>query len=559
MSVEKIDELTPIVNGLADNKASVFAYTEQAYQDNDVTGVSQYDFSKEQNIPDKNSTDTNPQVLTKGFRSQGSSIPRNFINHFIGRCSYNLNKIIDVFQSFITSYKSDYQKNGFMYNATLPYQVGDVCMDVWSDNTFAFFVRTGNGGSTGVRPMVASDTGWTVNEHWSCLGTPQNTSQSFILRDSDGRAQVATPSAATDIANKQYVDSTSSSEAAVVQTNLTSHINNQDEGVHGSTSAATAGKLMIRDSAGRAQVANPSAANDIANKQYVDGKTWDASDITTGVFPIERGGTGSANIAQARQNLAFTFLLDNAGDMTSKELLIKIGEKYTIYNPLFLIVGSLFGDSVDSDITFPSPIGVVSTKSCMIILQLQDGKFTSTTNNWCTVSGIIIKGGGKAYRYTATQNGTATITESCALLTETLSDLGISASATELNYCDGLTGNIQQQINAISAGTIPYKEVGTLKANVEFNNSFTVSEDGWYLLCFINKNTSNNFSVGSPMYLPASSTFSFDGYLNLNGSGIICIAYATIPGSTNTLCFNAAVSDVYVIGSITMALYEMVT
>lgn len=324
MSVEKIDELTPIVDGLADNKACVFAYTEQAYQDNDVTGVSQYDFSKEQNIPDKNSTDTNPQVLTKGFRSQGSSIPRNFINHFIGRFSYNLNKIIDVFQSFIKAYKTDYQKNGFMYNASLPYQVGDVCMDVWSDNTFAFFVRTGNGGSTGIRPMVASDTGWTVSEHWSCLGTPQGTSQSFVLRDSSGRAQVASPSASSDIANKSYVDTTATSKANDVQTNLaqeiedrkeadstittnlTSHTNNQAAGVHGATSAATAGKIMIRDSAGRAQVASPSAANDIANKSYVDGKTWDAASDITGVLPISKGGTNATTAAQARTNLGVT-------------------------------------------------------------------------------------------------------------------------------------------------------------------------------------------------------------------------------------------------------------
>lgn len=43
--------------------------------------------------------------------------------------------------------------------------------------------------------------------------------------------------------------------------------------VHGSTSVATASKLIHRDANGRAQVADPSAAADIATKGYVDGKS----------------------------------------------------------------------------------------------------------------------------------------------------------------------------------------------------------------------------------------------------------------------------------------------
>src|SRR5690606_28809987 len=60
------------------------------------------------------------------------------------------------------------------------------------------------------------------------------------------------------IATKGYVDGTVSSHA-----NATS--------VHGATSSATANRLVIRDSAGRAQFATPSAAADAATKGYVDG------------------------------------------------------------------------------------------------------------------------------------------------------------------------------------------------------------------------------------------------------------------------------------------------
>ena len=305
MSVENLDEIIPVVDGLADNKAAVFAYTEQAYQDNDVNGVSQYDFSREQNIPDRNSTDTNAQVLTKGFRSQGASIPRNFLNHFIGRFSYNLNKLVDMFKSFLASYKTDYRKNGFMYNATLQYQVGDVCMDVWTDNTFAFFIRTGNGGSAGVRPMVADGENWTTSEHWICIGSYAKTAQSFALRDKTGKIQVADPTDTLDAANKQYVDTKSTGDAGAVQTNLTAHIN-ATTGVHGATSAANANKIAIRDANGRMQVASPSATGDVANKAYVDNKTWNANDITAGTLPIARGGTGATTAAGVLTNLGVT-------------------------------------------------------------------------------------------------------------------------------------------------------------------------------------------------------------------------------------------------------------
>src|SRR5690606_41004059 len=41
-------------------------------------------------------------------------------------------------------------------------------------------------------------------------------------------------------------------------------------GVHGATSSATANRIIIRDSAGRAKVAAPSASDDIARKAEVD-------------------------------------------------------------------------------------------------------------------------------------------------------------------------------------------------------------------------------------------------------------------------------------------------
>lgn len=78
-------------------KVVKFAYTKKAYDDNLVDGVPAYSFNQEQNIPlgSEEILDTNSTVLSKGFRTQGASLPRMLANHFFGRVSYNLNKAHD--------------------------------------------------------------------------------------------------------------------------------------------------------------------------------------------------------------------------------------------------------------------------------------------------------------------------------------------------------------------------------------------------------------------------------------------------------------------------------
>ena len=83
--------------------------------------------------------------------------------------------------------------------------------------------------------------------------TSSATANRIIIRDSAGRAKVAAPSASDDIARKDTVDA---------HANATT--------VHGATSSATANRIIIRNSAGRAKVAAPSASDDIARKDTVD-------------------------------------------------------------------------------------------------------------------------------------------------------------------------------------------------------------------------------------------------------------------------------------------------
>lgn len=87
-------------------------------------------------------------------------------------------------------------------------------------------------------------------------GTSAPTANNIVRRDSAGRAQVVDPSANADIATKNYVDNTAG------------------------VSAPTASKLVRRDASGRAQVADPSASADIATKNYVDTQFGNAVTIS---------------------------------------------------------------------------------------------------------------------------------------------------------------------------------------------------------------------------------------------------------------------------------------
>lgn len=99
-----------------------------------------------------------------------------------------------------------------------------------------------------------------VNSGTAHGSTSAATVSTIMQRDSAGRAKVATPLAIDDIARKDTVDT--------VQTNLNTHTT-ATTAIHGATSAATVSALMQRDSAGRAQVVDPTAAQDIATLNYV--------------------------------------------------------------------------------------------------------------------------------------------------------------------------------------------------------------------------------------------------------------------------------------------------
>ena len=105
---EDLNAIDTLEDKVVKNKVARFAYTEEAYTKDIVDGVEEYDVNKEQNIPVGSASvmKVNETVLNRGYRAQASSITRMLMNHFLGRLSYNLNKVNDVVSSFIKTVKS---------------------------------------------------------------------------------------------------------------------------------------------------------------------------------------------------------------------------------------------------------------------------------------------------------------------------------------------------------------------------------------------------------------------------------------------------------------------
>ena len=128
--------------------------------------------------------------------------------------------------------------------------------------------------------------------------TSAATASRLMIRDAAGRVQVAAPDADADVARKAEVDAeaTARSSADTSHANLTSP--------HSATSAATASRLMVRDTAGRAQVAAPSADADIARKAEVDAEAT-ARNAADGTLQtnIDSEATARSNADTSHANL----------------------------------------------------------------------------------------------------------------------------------------------------------------------------------------------------------------------------------------------------------------
>src|SRR5574344_515580 len=164
---------------LAANPVARFCYTATAYDNNVAAGVSSYSATNEQNIPLADYTDTDSAVLDSGFRATAASIPRMYINHFMGRLSYNLNKTVDFLNTFYGSYLRDIAQNCNEYSSSTTYQSGDVCFTALNKNStlYIFLTQYISGTAQSNVPPVAS-AGTVDTQNWTELIIPHASSLS---------------------------------------------------------------------------------------------------------------------------------------------------------------------------------------------------------------------------------------------------------------------------------------------------------------------------------------------------------------------------------------------
>lgn len=151
-------DLTAIKNlsdGVKNNKVTRFAYTQNAYNNNDVNGHDDYVYDRDNNIPtsDLSVIEVNQTVVDKGFRARASSLTRMLLNHLFGRISYNLNKVNDLFNELLVKVLANMGvANGLATldaNGRIPYsQLPEDAMEYqgeWNAETNTPHLADGNG------------------------------------------------------------------------------------------------------------------------------------------------------------------------------------------------------------------------------------------------------------------------------------------------------------------------------------------------------------------------------------------------------------------------------
>lgn len=106
----------------------------------------------------------------------------------------------------------------------------------------------------------------------------------------------------------------------VAAQNLSTHAGQTS--AHGATAAPEANRMMLRDANGRAKVAPPKVADDIARLAEVAAAQAAASNLAnaTGVLPVAKGGTGAGTVHQMIQTM-----YNVAGSKPSPEYFLTFG------------------------------------------------------------------------------------------------------------------------------------------------------------------------------------------------------------------------------------------
>lgn len=111
---------------LSTGRVARFSYDEQALTQDHVAGTASYDYNQDNNIPLTDNLMMSPTILSKGLRSQASSFTRMAVNHFFGRCSFNINKLSEHLKNLLIYFKDFLKESNNAWTATTEYDVGDI-------------------------------------------------------------------------------------------------------------------------------------------------------------------------------------------------------------------------------------------------------------------------------------------------------------------------------------------------------------------------------------------------------------------------------------------------
>jgi hypothetical protein len=155
-----------IVTRLDAAKPANFAYTDEAYNNDEIEGVESFDLDADQNIPTDLLTDYHEFLLRKGVRAQGASIPRMGWNHFIGRFSFNLRKLTQKFLGFLDLFSAALAFNAAEYDPSARYKHGSTCYTIETINGIKVYTWHNR---TSVSPDTIQGIPPSVSQHWETM------------------------------------------------------------------------------------------------------------------------------------------------------------------------------------------------------------------------------------------------------------------------------------------------------------------------------------------------------------------------------------------------------
>jgi hypothetical protein len=147
-------------------KPANFSYTEEAFDNDDIEGVENFDINAPQNIPLESLTEYDEFLLQKGVRAQGASIPRMAWNHFIGRFSFNIRKLTRKFLELLDVFSSALAHNASEYDGSAKYKTGDTCYTIETRNGLKVYTWYNR---ISASPPVIQGIPPNVSLHWASM------------------------------------------------------------------------------------------------------------------------------------------------------------------------------------------------------------------------------------------------------------------------------------------------------------------------------------------------------------------------------------------------------